>query len=259
MLHASVLPIRALLSHCGPGDVGSTFHLPGRRWLRDALTARSLESSTAHLNVRSLPVLPGGLGVQEWGAWGKRWGVSPDKLDPGDLGPLQGAWPEPGPACPLGALQQGPAQPSLYKCAFPTTLGAGGRQGRGWSIQPKAGVVWGRAGWSSGLSVLTCRPLEAGCQEARREVLYVCSRGFWKDRRGREAQLASLLGAMRHPWEHKNLAEPQSLCLQVWRGLPSCLSPQGSGHTAPELGDPQQPKCTPAAQGPQARSPGVAS
>ena len=105
-LHASVLPIRALLSRRGPGNVGSPFHLPGRRWLRDALTARSLESSTAHLNLRSLPVLPRGLGVQEGGAWGKRGDVSPEKLDPGDPGPLQGARLEPGPACPLGPLQR---------------------------------------------------------------------------------------------------------------------------------------------------------
>lgn len=106
----------------------------------------------------------------------------------------------------------------------------------------------GRAGRSSGLSVLTRRPLEAGCQAARREVLYVCSRGFWKDRRrGREAQPASLLGAVRHLWEHKNPAGPRSLCLQVrrWRGLHGCLSSKGSVHTAPALDDSEQEKRTP--------------
>lgn len=99
MLQASVLPVLGLRSRHGRGSWGAP-----SVYLSDAGSRRSDSQVTAHLNARSLPVLPGGLRVQAGGAWGKKGVCLLTNWILGSPGPLQGAWPEQGAACPLGAL-----------------------------------------------------------------------------------------------------------------------------------------------------------
>ena len=109
---------------------------------------------------------------------------------------------------------------------------------------------------------VTCRPLQAGARPLGERCRMWVPGASGKTKEGKESpgpgvQLASLPGAVRHPGEHKSLAEPLEPLPAGPMVLrpPSCPSPRGSGQAAPVLGDSQPP----AAWGPQARTPGVAS